>query len=194
MKRISVLVLLVLLSCSSPALAARHHRKIEIYSANPFIRAVEVAVVYWGRSVPCRRLPVVRLSTPPPITEVSAGPLQGALAKGMVEVEAWVNLPEAVMGQCTIFLNNNRWNSRLMAILEFHKLCNMVTHEIGHFLGHEDEGATNAASITYPEETTQNESSVPECIDEQYDHSTISKIADRILQEEKRIATGKLLN
>lgn len=188
MRRISIPVLLVFFSCSSPVLAARHHKTPETYSTNPFTRAVEVAVVYWGRSIPCHRLPVVRFSTPPPITEVSAGPLQGALAKGKVELESWVNLASAAKGECIVFLNNSIWNSSAIGILEFHMLCNMMTHEVGHFIGHEDEGATNPLSITYPEETPQNENSVIGCLQHSYPHALTNKIRQKMLQAQRKVA------
>jgi hypothetical protein len=182
MRRLILTLAVTLLLSANGASAA------QALSMNPYNRAVEVAVTYWGRSVPCTGMPVVHLTTAPPVAQVSAGPLQNALAKGTAEVEAWVNLNEAATGRCTINLNDKIWNSTMAGVVEFHKLCNTMAHEVGHFLGHEDEGSTNPASITYPEETAQNENSVPGCIHHGYSSATVKTLEHRVLREERKLA------
>ncbi len=144
----------------APAVKARN-----TYSANPELRAVQVAGRFWGRPLPCRAGVHFAFEAAMPAS-IEAGPAQAGLRSGAVALSAWASPLDPT---CTIHLNSLLWSPRSLRG-EFHLFCDTVTHELGHWLGYEDDGQTDPASITYPAvyEYSPNYDAVPGCVHHGY--------------------------
>jgi hypothetical protein len=137
------------------------------YSSEPQTRAVQVATQFWGRALPCPAGVNFSFEASAP-SVVIAGPGQAGLGSGALAVSAWTT---AVDPTCTVHLNRAFWSPGSLRG-EFHLFCDTVTHEVGHWLGHEDGGQSDPASITYPtlDESSPNYDAVPGCVHHGYGH------------------------
>jgi hypothetical protein len=136
----------------------------------PILLAEQDAENYWDTSLPCPHgIHVVYESRPP--DKVSAGPLQHALEVGEVVVAAWASYEDPT---CTVHLSTLIFHESVLEDGQskiiptyFLYVCDVMTHELGHFLGYEDVGQTNPSSIQYPlieENVSPNFRVVPECV------------------------------
>jgi hypothetical protein len=149
--------------------ASHHHRHVILLSAMESAEAA--ARAYWRAPLPCPTgVHVTYPATLPTPNEVNAGPDQAALRAGTMEVQAWAAYGDPL---CTVHLPAVDWDQQVLEergsgidANYYHLFCDVWVHEIGHFLGHLDEGQTNPASIQYPtiEEGAPNYNSVPECL------------------------------
>ena len=140
------------LLAASPAQAG-----LVVQTANPVQRAVQIADAYWGYS---ETTPVVYASQP--TGPVNAGPDAAAIAAGEAFIQAWASTSDPTH---TIYLNNVIWTPE-EEVARFQAFCDVITHEVGHFLGHIDAGQTDPTSINYPTigEKSPNYNAVPGCI------------------------------
>jgi hypothetical protein len=143
----------------------------ETYSANPELRAVQIAEQFWGRPLPCQEGVHFAFEAAMPAS-IEAGPAQAGLRSGALAVSAWTSPQDPT---CTIHLNTLLWSPASLRP-EFHLFCDTVTHEVGHWLGYEDRGQSDAESITYPTiyEDSPNYDAVPGCVHHGYARTRVS--------------------
>lgn len=179
LRSMSALAAVVALVFVAPAQGATHHRVAHKASHHnrhvippSAMESAEVAArAYWHTTLPCPTgVHVTYPATLPTPNEVNAGPDQAALRAGTMEVQAWAAYRDPT---CTVHMPEVDWDQQVLEEHEsgidanyYHLFCDVWVHELGHFLGHLDEGQTNPASIQYPtiEEGSPNYDSVPECL------------------------------
>ena len=155
---------------------------ITMTTTDPVAFSVRLAERYW-HAVPCRRNIAVTssLAAPP----APAGTIAGAWStwESPLGPQSDAASP-ASYTDCTITLNGNMWPNWQIDDAAFHLLCDLMTHEVGHFVGYGDEGQPDPRQITYPVLgiNAPNYNSVPECkhVTLWFDHLRLSsgKIAD----------------
>ena len=157
LKRLSV-VLLSTIGLAASASTAQ--AEMVVTTANPIEKAVAIADAYWGGSYCGGNYPIAYATNPS--VPVNAGPANQEVAEGKLVIQAWARFGDPT---CTINLNSSIWTP-VSEVTRFQDFCDVITHEIGHFFGHGDEGQTDPTSIQYPtiEETSPNYNSVPGCI------------------------------
>src|ERR1039457_3361450 len=126
MKRL--LTLTAALVFSAPAVASAG---LVVHTTDPVAKAAAVATAYWG-AAPCGgSYPIVYGA--PASSDINAGPINTAIANGQMLIQAWANPTDPT---CTIHLNPVFW-TQATETAQFQTFCDVITHEIGHFLGHE---------------------------------------------------------
>jgi hypothetical protein len=153
----TILALICALAMCAPAQAEVVQRKLE-----PQALAESVAFSYWGQEACGGHDPIVYTAAVPSVPlEANAGPANAAVEDGEQVIQAWAAYGDPT---CTIHLNPAIWDEG-MEYASFQYFCDVITHEIGHFFGHLDEGQTNEASIQYPtiDPASPNFDSVPGC-------------------------------
>lgn len=167
--KVALLVVLTMTVMAQAAGAAsrRHAHQQRNRMTNPVILAVGLAERYW-HATPCAGKIAVMSGVEPPANSFAAGPSTGGLRSGALIAGMWATWVTTATGEytaCTVTVNRAEWATWSLDDSAFRWFCDEMTHEIGHFLGHEDEGQTNRASIEYPlvEPGSPNYNSVPEC-------------------------------
>ncbi|MCW3033328.1 MAG: hypothetical protein JWM60_1673 [Solirubrobacterales bacterium] len=154
--------------------AARYHRPAHHPSTDPVALALTLGERYWHAS-PCNGSVRVVSSTEFP-TEVTGAAVNSKIQAGAAVLLAWTSFetpdgPNEIKDKpaqytdCQIALNGNLWRTWWIDDGEFHWLCDLMTHELGHLFGYPDEGQTDPRSVTYPvlEPESPNFNSVPQC-------------------------------
>jgi hypothetical protein len=173
-RSVTPLAILVTTLLLAPAEAAASSNHIHHPTTNPVALALRLGERYWG-SVPCHgNLHVTSSEQLPP--EVSDPVINAELREGTTLLFAWtsfdtpagpnrIELSPSVYIDCVVTLNAALWRGWRIDDGEWHWLCDVMTHELGHLFGHDDEGQTNPKSIEYPlvEPGSPNYNSVPEC-------------------------------
>jgi len=170
---IAVLTLRALLL---PATAEAHGRHFTSHgpSTNPTALALAAAESYW-HAKPCGGTITLAVATAPSLQQLPA--VEGNDEGGNVSAwSTWSNPggPPADDTGCVITLNRQDWPNWKVMDENYQEYCDVMTHEVGHFLGYEDEATTNPESIEYPIIGYENMDSVPQCrgITLYYGHET----------------------
>jgi hypothetical protein len=135
-------------------------------TTDPIALALARGERYWG-TVPCGGRILIASSRIAP-RELEAGVADAALASGEATALMWASWERTASGEfraCAITLSAWSWPSWLWDDRHFQWFCDGITHELGHLLGHGDDGQTDPASIQYPyiAPGVPNYDSVPEC-------------------------------
>ncbi len=143
-------------------------------NTNPVALALARAERYW-HGVPCRGQVQVASSAKLPAKVVDLA-INKQVAAGKKALLAWTDFDTplglnrvgpspTLYSDCTITLNATLWHSWQSDDGDFQWLCDVMTHELGHLFGSDDEGQTDPASIEYPfiEPRAPNFDAVPEC-------------------------------
>lgn len=157
------LTLAVLVLLAAPTVAQAHTRKV----VNPMAAALEAAVHYWG-TYPCEGHITLTTSAEPPADEsLQSGDMTKALASEEATLLAWATFVETKPhpSECVVTFYEGYFGNWAQDDEKYQELCDVMTHELGHFLGHSDNGQTDRRSIEYPllGEEAPNFNSVPEC-------------------------------
>ena len=144
------------LALALPATAVAHrHRRHPHPAVDPVALALKLGEQYWAVPMPCQ--PVVRFTEElPSATEALPAGAHGAM------IGAWV-----MTGTCTINFNARiGWAYHAVQEADFHLFCDLMAHELGHLLGHEDGEQTDPNNIEWPVigVRSANYNSVPECL------------------------------
>jgi hypothetical protein len=144
---------------ASLAMAAPANAGVVVVTADPVQKAISIADAYWGGAACGGNYHVVYTSSAP---IVDGGPANAALAAGTARIQAWAQFGDPT---CTIHLMSFYWTPATETS-QFQLFCDVVTHEIGHFLGHLDAGQADPKSINYPivDESSPNYGAVPGCV------------------------------
>jgi hypothetical protein len=137
-------------------------------TTNPVALALKLARSYWSsQPTPCGGS----------LRTVSDSALP-VMPLGVIDAWAWAtwHTPQgdndetaypATYTDCVIHLNAGFWSDWRTDDYGFQLLCDVMTHEVGHFLGYDDFGSdqSNPASIVYIgiSESSPNYNSVPQC-------------------------------
>jgi hypothetical protein len=135
-----------------------HAARAPVRTTNPVALSLRIAERYW-HAAPCGGHIAVNHGEPPSGSESGvAGPL---VASGVAVVTAWTTGLEP----CTITLNDELWPNSIVEDEHFKWFCLVITHELGHFLGHKDNEQHDPRSIEYPllSPESANWNSVPGC-------------------------------
>lgn len=167
MKRIApILTVLVWLVFTATAVASKHHTHKQHPPTDPVTLALKLAEGYWG-ATPCKG----QISIKDEVLNYSPTAQSGVAASGLANGELeptmqseWSNANGNAV-ECVTTLNSHLWPNWYIMDRHFQLFCDEMTHELGHYLGHKDDGQTNPASIEYPilGETSPNYDSVPQC-------------------------------
>jgi hypothetical protein len=157
-----------------PVQAQTVARHLSHTSTNPVHLALALAERYW-RERPCQGAVTVTASEQLPAA-VTGPNISRQLQQGAVLLLAWtsfetpagpnaIELSPSTYTDCKITLNAELWRNWRIDDGEFHWLCDLMTHEVGHLFGHPDEGQTDRRSIEYPvlEPGSPNFDAVPQC-------------------------------
>jgi hypothetical protein len=132
--------------------------RLSARTTNPVALALRIAERYW-HAAPCGGHIAVNNGEPPSGSESGvAGPL---VASGAAVVAAWTTGVEP----CVITLNDELWPNSKVEDEHFKWFCLVMTHELGHFLGHRDNEQRDPRSVEYPllSPESANSNSVPGC-------------------------------
>jgi hypothetical protein len=149
---------------ASAASAHKAHKPAHHPTTDPVTLAVKLAEQYWG-ATPCDGVITVDSSATVP-TQLAGGTAgDAALEEGQVS-DMWSTFAPSTSlpyTGCVTTLDSHIWPGWRKMDLAFQEFCDGITHEVGHFLGHEDTGQENPDSIEYPVLSLSNFNSVPQC-------------------------------
>ena len=151
-----VLILAALLAFAVPASArprvvlnkGHGHRA----TTDPVTLALKLAEHYW-HTTPCSRQITMMVSAEEPeYATLNTGAAGAGLANGTAVIDAWATWTVGPMPytDCIITFNEGLFGNWKTDDEYFQWFCDVMTHEVGHFLGHQDDGQTDPKSIAYP--------------------------------------------
>jgi hypothetical protein len=137
---------------------AAHAAHPHARTTNPVALSLRIAERYW-RATPCGGDIAVNHGTPP--SRIESGVAEPLVASGVAIVTAW----STGLEPCIVTLNNELWPNEKVEDEHFEWFCLVMTHELGHFLGHRDNEQHDPRSIEYPllSPETPNWNAVPGC-------------------------------